>query len=99
MANTCFTLPASILILLIVSSNVIGLEEHVYHVRKTMQKRIDSKAILRELRYYMEKNNKEKHVEMMRRSMEDRISPGGPDPNHNKHRPEFTSTHHNSTLQ
>ncbi|KAJ0017697.1 hypothetical protein Pint_10454 [Pistacia integerrima] len=67
-----------ILILLILSVVVTNLEVvQGYQGRKVMQKRIDSRSILRELGYNLSK------LKYNRRDSTGRISPGGPDPHHN----------------
>lgn len=67
-----------ILILLILSVVVTNLEVvQGYQGRKVMQKRIDSRSILRELGYNFSK------LKNKRRDLADRVSPGGPDPHHN----------------
>lgn len=67
-----------ILILLILSVVVTNSEiVEGYQGRKILQKRIDSRSILRELGYNLSK------LKYTRRDSTDRSSPGGPDPHHN----------------
>lgn len=67
-----------ILILLILSVVVTNSEiVEGYQGRKILQKRIDSRSILRELGYNLSK------LKYTRRDSADRVSPGGPDPHHN----------------
>ncbi|PON77877.1 CLAVATA3/ESR (CLE)-related protein [Parasponia andersonii] len=68
-------------ILLILLVHVSGMEGS----QKSMQPRIDSRAILRGLGYDMPNKVGIKHSN--RRSMEDRKAPGGPDPQHNARPP------------
>lgn len=71
-----------LIILLIWSLHVAtGLEAKGYGGRKTMQKRTNSKTILRELGYDLSKVEKQ-HNKWRMTLADDRIIPGGPDPEH-----------------
>lgn len=71
-----------LIILLIWSLHVAtGLEAKGYGGRKNMQKRINSKTILRELGYDLSKMEKQ-HNKWRMTLADDRIIPGGPDPEH-----------------
>lgn len=73
---------ASLAIFLILSANAINFAEAKisYGGRKTMQKRIDSQSILHALVGY--DPSEMKHDKRMLTDAE-RVSPGGPDPQHN----------------
>ncbi|XP_050370854.1 CLAVATA3/ESR (CLE)-related protein 5-like [Argentina anserina] len=74
----------SVLIMLLIWSfhGATGSEGEGYGGRKTMQKRINSKTILRELLGDLSKMEKQ-HYKTRRTLFGDRVSPGGPDPQHN----------------
>ncbi|XWS15818.1 hypothetical protein CRYUN_Cryun34aG0034300 [Craigia yunnanensis] len=72
---------ASLAILLILSANAINVvEAKSYAGRKTMQKRIDSQSIIHALAGYDLSVMKHDRRVLTEAS---RISPGGPDPQHN----------------
>lgn len=80
MANSTLMRAFMLMTLLILSVLVSGQDKlHYGSGKTTMQKRIDSGAILRELGYDLRKVLKHSY----RISMEDRKPPGGPDPQHN----------------
>ncbi|XVE51439.1 hypothetical protein DITRI_Ditri02bG0040500 [Diplodiscus trichospermus] len=73
---------ASLAILLILSANAVNVVEAMgYAGRKTVQKRIDSRSIIHALAGY-----DLSAVKRDRRVLTDatRVSPGGPDPQHNQ---------------
>ncbi|KAL4627092.1 hypothetical protein ACB092_05G142600 [Castanea dentata] len=78
MANSNVMKVSMLIILLILSVHVSSFEALKYHERKTMQKRISSRSLLRELGFYLSKIDD---------SNPSRLPPGGPDHQHNTEPP------------
>ncbi|CAN6683452.1 unnamed protein product [Malus baccata var. baccata] len=88
-ADSSVFMKASVLmIILIWSLHVSGLEATQYYGgRKSMQRtRMNSAYILRGLRYDLSKMNQQQYKKRMR-NLTDRVSPGGPDHQHNSSPP------------
>ncbi|KAK4589723.1 hypothetical protein RGQ29_020337 [Quercus rubra] len=79
MANSNVMKVSMLIILLILSVHVSSFEALKYHERKTMQKRISSRSLLRELVFDLSK--------MQLNSNPSRLPPGGPDHQHNTEPP------------
>jgi hypothetical protein len=70
----------SVLIVLILSVHVSSWEAVNYPGRKTMQKRIKSSSVLRELGFILSKMKQSKRRAMTATATDkDRVAPGGPD--------------------
>ncbi|KAM1045694.1 hypothetical protein ACFX13_037423 [Malus domestica] len=86
--SSVFMRASVLMIILIWSLHVSGLEATQYYGgRKSMQRtRMNSAYILRGLRYDLSKMNQQQYKKRMR-NLTDRVSPGGPDHQHNSSPP------------
>ncbi|KAK7823119.1 hypothetical protein CFP56_035868 [Quercus suber] len=87
MANSNVMKVSMLIILLILSVHVRSFEALKYHERKTMQKRISSRSLLRELVFDLSKMQLNKRTTIPDDSNPSRLPPGGPDHQHNTETP------------
>jgi len=87
MANSNVMKVSMLIILLILSVHVSSFEALKYHERKTMQKRISSRSLLRELVFDLSKMQLNRRTIIPDDSNPSRLPPGGPDHQHNAETP------------